>query len=863
MFCLWSVVASLCVWRVPTQTPLPSSRFQGREGGEGGLWRIASRAKTRRETDITHYVRFQSISRSHGSETNSTLSPDTKERPFKCQKCRSTFVRRDLLLRHDRTVHAKDGGVPLHSEVKKRSGSGSAPKPSDLAGPSKPSLGIDTATLEQIEATSDGMVDIETAAMLMTDFHHKAMASSQEPESNGEESDKVISPNGPALLEPSVAYNGSGGAVSLPQMPWDNFLPQSVTEPKAHSISSSSVSGSQDSGMTFTSSSTVQPHQGHQLAPIMERQTSSNGAESQAPQFQSLASSLPVSGLATPGALSPYPSMMGPVSPVDYRRSPGPSQALTVAKAPQVDTEEQVAKIVENIKACDSEAGVLDTFTLPSMTVLNRYLSTYFSLFHHHLPFLHPASFNPTTVAAPLLLGVLSIGALYTFEQDQAYMLHIGSKVLVNQFLQNKENFSSRKCPLWTMQSSLLNMIFASWSGDPKGLEWACSIKSLLANMVAGNRYELKLRTEAREGAQPSHAEWIEDEQCRRTYYAVYIFFGLLTLTYNHTPAISFNEFDELELPSSESLWNMEVSDEESWRDSLSASSVITFREAHDKLVQGEPARYSAFATRVMINALFLEVWYHKRSPEALQDVVTEYKLRLALETWEKSLDLCEPETVVVQLSAPHKGHPLIFNAMAMYRNTRARLLVDLKSVQEALRYHDSYEVAAAMANARDKVQRSEEMIKVIQECFDCIEVAALQGIRWVARTSATNWSVEHPLCGMDLMVILTLWLYRLEHDEEQATEEEFAMYKKLRNLFDDDSVDIYGSKLSSTVARLWGSMIDEVVVWGITKLMGEAFKLHSQALVGYEDTVSSRSGSPTPSMTSQPVQVLEMQAAY
>ena len=40
-------------------------------------------------------------------------------------------------------------------------------------------------------------------------------------------------------------------------------------------------------------------------------------------------------------------------------------------------------------------------------------------------------------------------------------------------------------------------------------------------------------------------------------------------------------------------------------------------------------------------------------------------------------------------------------------------------------------------------------------------------------------------------------------------------MYQKLRNLFDDDSVDGFGQKLSATVARLWGSMIDEVVVWG------------------------------------------------
>lgn len=333
--------------------------------------------------------------------------------------------------------------------------------------------------------------------------------------------------------------------------------------------------------------------------------------------------------------------------------------------------------------------------------------------------------------------------------------------------------------------------------------------------MVAGNRYELKLRSEARGPAQPSHEEWIEDEGCRRTYFAVYIFFGLLTMTYNHTPAISFNEFDTLDLPSSESLWDLAAAADGSWHNVLTASMAITFKEAHHALFQGEIARYSAFATRVMINALFLEVWYHKRSPEALQDVVTEYKLRLALETWEKSLELCEPETVVVQLSAPHKGHPLIFNAMAMYRNTTARLLVDLKTVQEALRYHDPYEVAAAMTNARDKVKRSDEMLKVIQACFDCIEVAALQGIRWVARTSATNWSIEHPLCGLDLIVILTLWLWRVEHDEEPATTEELAMYTKLRNLFDDDSVDTYDRKLSATVARLWGSMIDEVVVWG------------------------------------------------
>ena len=333
--------------------------------------------------------------------------------------------------------------------------------------------------------------------------------------------------------------------------------------------------------------------------------------------------------------------------------------------------------------------------------------------------------------------------------------------------------------------------------------------------MVAGNKYELKLRTEARRDAQPSHGEWVEDEGCRRTYYAVYVFFGMLTLTYNHTPAISFNEFDSLQLPSSESLWNLEIVDEDAWRESYLASPPITVRQAHDSLFQGEPARYSAFATRVMINALYLEVWNLKRSFESLQDVVLQWKIRIALETWERSLDLCEPETIVVPLSTPHKSHPLIFNAMAVYRNTRAFLEVDLKSVQEALRYHNSYEIAGAMTLARDAVNRSKEMIKVIEQCFECIEIVALQGINWVTKTSSTNWSVEHPLCGLDLMVILSLWLYRLEHDDEQCTDEEITMYNKIRNLFDDDAFEQHGNKLSSTVARVWGSMLDGVVVWG------------------------------------------------
>ena len=305
----------------------------------------------------------------------------------------------------------------------------------------------------------------------MTDFQHKAaavaLANGHLIDGHGSLHD--YSPDRSSLVEPTVDYLAG---TSLPQMPWDTFMSHPPPESKAHSMSSSM--SSQDTHLShppYVHMGSIQPHQPH-LPPIMERHDSMRN--SLAPSFPTLADTFPVSGSPTPNALSPFPSMTGPVSPVNYRRSPGPSQALTLPKAPQLTSDSERMSIINRM---DSD------MTLPPLELINLHLSTFFNLFHHHLPLLHPASFTPENTQPALLLAVLSIGALYNFDQEQAYALHHNSRRLVNEFLTNKDNFDSRKCPLWTMQSTLLNMLFESWSDGPQGLEWACSIKSLLANV--------------------------------------------------------------------------------------------------------------------------------------------------------------------------------------------------------------------------------------------------------------------------------------------------------------------------------------------------------------------------------------------
>ena len=464
-------------------------------------------------------------------------------------KCRSTFVRRDLLLRHDRTVHAKDGGAPLVSEVKRRNTKTSASDgtPSGRPGrrPSKQQPPVlDPATLEQIEASSDGMVDLETAAMLITDLHHKATARNASGaavddhhhrrrhregsigESSGEAADgdpsTPYSPEHTTMFDHGVGYLNNAN-MPLPGLPWDSFMSHSVNAPSSYASPSSSRPYSPPlppadalrlqaaglrrqpthaSQLPFNGGTAGALHAGPGASgSLMERFPSSNDALN--PALAAVDGSLPASGAATPNGhppdgadaaggdgggggtrgLSPFPFLLGPVSPVDYRRSPGPSQALVSPRIPQIGNDEAFEALLQRIRDEDAGGEIPAAFTLAHWRDANEYLGTYFALFHHHLPFLHPESFDAAAAAPALLVAALSIGALYALDQERAFQLHVASKVLVNRFLQGKEEFSSRKCPLWLMQATLLNMIFASWSGDRQGLEWACSIKSLLANV--------------------------------------------------------------------------------------------------------------------------------------------------------------------------------------------------------------------------------------------------------------------------------------------------------------------------------------------------------------------------------------------
>lgn len=228
---------------------------------------------------------------------------------------------------------------------------------------------------------SDGLVDLETAAALMTELHHAAAAAAMMDQQEELQREKKSRRSMSSDFDPSMPY--TPGAIPVCNLSWDPPTPSSSTGPDF-----SRGPESQD-----WNASTLQLPSGHPTS--MERSFSAEPPRSY--------------------AASPNPYFTGCASPSGL-----PAHSTPPPTPPSVDSDDERNMVLDNIREIDIERAVLGRFRLPSKSGLNRYLTAYFNLFHHHLPFLHMATFKPGSMAPPLLLAVLSVGALYTFEKEQA-----------------------------------------------------------------------------------------------------------------------------------------------------------------------------------------------------------------------------------------------------------------------------------------------------------------------------------------------------------------------------------------------------------------------------------------------------------
>jgi hypothetical protein len=126
---------------------------------------------------------------------------------------------------------------------------------------------------------------------------------------------------------------------------------------------------------------------------------------------------------------------------------------------------------------------IQSTYVLPSRTSLSLFINQYFKSFHKHQPFLHEATWSPEHVPLSLLFAVCANGAVYSLERRIAKELNQQAIELLD--LGDKG--------IHVLQTQMLLIAFAAWSGQADEIELALRIQSSMTLRLRKERCFLEI----------------------------------------------------------------------------------------------------------------------------------------------------------------------------------------------------------------------------------------------------------------------------------------------------------------------------------------------------------------------------------
>jgi hypothetical protein len=106
------------------------------------------------------------------------------------------------------------------------------------------------------------------------------------------------------------------------------------------------------------------------------------------------------------------------------------------------------------------------------------------------------------------------------------------------------------------------------------------------------------------------------------------------------------------------------------------------------------------------------------------------------------------------------------------------------------------------------------------------------RGLKFVSHTGCWSRGLEHALGGFHLGSLLFQWVRKIEETRD-VTPEEAKLMGTVRNILEEGDLHVYPESIAATLARASIQLMEQVWIWGITPLMGEAFRLYAEEILG------------------------------
>ncbi len=533
---------------------------------------------------------------------------------------------------------------------------------------------------------------------------------------------------------------------------------------------------------------------------------------------------------------------------------------------------------------------VPSTFRLPSRLSLARYIRAYIAGFHEHLPFLHIPSMSFQETFVELLLAMAAVGAQYCFEPERGVELFHAARAIATERIRRRDatvasaqrdsGLENLPCSagntdfaqtgshtangplglpssnepgaaalgagtnlMQSAQALLILMAMATWANHGEILREALAIQSVLASIVR----EDGLDDQRPEQGVMSWERWVRRETAMRTKYTVFCFFNLHCIVYDIPPLILSSEIN-MKLPSGAAEFRADTMAK--WQEARSKSTEPSqFQSALRQLFlrdgHGDSERHSSLSNYILVHALVQNIFFVRQaaryrfdSPElTTEDIST---LENALRTWQLGWER-NPES---SLDPRDPNGPVAFNSTALLSLAYTRLNMDT-GPGRALGTRDPLQIASSLRNVHG-IRRTPSLVRALLHAAHALSIPIKIGVRLVAKTQTFIWSIQHSLCSLECVLLMSKWLTAIsmseaENSEPPVTPEEEKVLSIVRALLDETEFAIPADNVSSFkemtkylnvgTLRVWATIFQGPQTWAIVDVIGNSLSIYADML--------------------------------
>jgi hypothetical protein len=161
-----------------------------------------------------------------------------------------------------------------------------------------------------------------------------------------------------------------------------------------------------------------------------------------------------------------------------------------------------------------------------------------------------------------------------------------------------------------------------------------------------------------------------------------------------------------------------------------------------------------------------------------------------------------------------------------------ARLATEATYVEEAFYHSNGPALSQGLKLTYAQLDLARIDIRSVRSALNGYKDVVTRGLKFIGHTGCWSRGLEHALGGFHSGTLLMHWVRRVEESKNPTTEQSQVL-TEIRQMLEDGDVHIYTDSLAATLARSSIQLMDQVWLWGITPLMGEALRLYTEEILG------------------------------